>query len=649
MTIRGRVGAKAVDALVVLGFLLGSLVVLNRLWRHTSDGFLYPNAQDTYQFEWFLTHATQVFTRGESPFFSDQMNMPRGINLMANTSVLVLALPLTPVTLLFGAGVTFAVITTLALAGTATAWYWALHRHLGRSRVAAIVGGTFLGFCPAIISQDVGHPNIAGQYLIPLIVVAVLRMRHAGRVWRHGLVLAALVVLQAGINEEMLFFTALALGVFVLSYVPWRQLPGYARIMAPKAGVTLLVAGALLAYPLYRQFFGAQTYHGLDGAVRAINIDVVSYASFSQFSLAGDAAEAFRINRGAASEENSFFGWPLALLLVAGAITLWRDRLTRALIITASVFAVMSFGSNIRFNGVDHTHVHGPWKWISKLPLFDTVVPTRLALVVSTVVGIGLALLVDKLVVERLRPAAPAEPEPVAAPEPEPIPVLVGSAPAADAERPAATATLPAEPPRTGAAPGPARHRRLVPIAWGVAIAAALVPIIPKPLPLQGRPPVPELFTTAMWRTELPADAVVVRVPSGFYENYDVMRWSTATDLRIRFAGGYFLGPNEAHPEDKNAHFGPADRPTVQNLNRARGGVDAPETGAEQRAALRDDVRYWKATTLVMPTTPYLNLKPSELDIMRRTLDALVAPDAPPARLVGGVWLWDVRTLNGTG
>jgi hypothetical protein len=58
------------------------------------------------------------------------MNAPNGVNLMANTGLLGLTVPLVPVTLLFGPVVTFTIMLTGGLAATAWAWYHVLSRHI---------------------------------------------------------------------------------------------------------------------------------------------------------------------------------------------------------------------------------------------------------------------------------------------------------------------------------------------------------------------------------------------------------------------------------------------------------------------------------------------------------------------------------------
>ncbi|MEK8107464.1 hypothetical protein NKG94_24185 [Micromonospora sp. M12] len=143
------------------------------------------------------------------------MNAPDGVNLMANTSVLGLGVPLTPVTLLFGSQVAFCVAVVCCLAGTAVAWYALLRRRLVTSRSAAAVGGLICGFAPGMIAQAGAHPHIAAQFLVPGILALVFRPASDATwrdVWRSGVGLGLLLVWQVFIGEEVLVFLALAAG-----------------------------------------------------------------------------------------------------------------------------------------------------------------------------------------------------------------------------------------------------------------------------------------------------------------------------------------------------------------------------------------------------------------------------------------------------
>jgi len=391
-------------ALPYVVYLVGAVVVLHNLWADPGGVMVRDNYGDQVQFEWFLTNGANAVAHGENPLFTTKLNAPYGVNLMANTSMLALALTLAPVTLIFGADATFVVVDTLALAGTASAWLFVLHRLLNH-RVAAVIGGAFCGFAPAMISHANGHPNIAAQFVLPFIVLVVLRLGRPGG-WhvRRGLVLAGLVVVQAFINEELLLFTALALGVFLSAYAVSRSREVGLRVRGAlrSLATTTLAAGAALAYPLYHQFFGRGAYHGLPEDVVLYGTDLASYWSFARRSLGGDLRIVGALAQNP-TEENSFFGFPLLLALAVVVVWLRRDAVVRALTVTGLVFAALSLGARPRLAGAD-LQVPMPWGVLDGLPLFDSVVPTRLALIVTPVVGCLLAIAVlqyDRLVTDR--------------------------------------------------------------------------------------------------------------------------------------------------------------------------------------------------------------------------------------------------------
>src|SRR5436309_2636950 len=94
---------RRADRLAAAGYLLLALGVTSRLWRHVGGTMLKENRQDNIQFEWVLTNAVRTLRHLGDPFFTDLFNAPAGVNLMANTSIWGLALPLSPITALFGA------------------------------------------------------------------------------------------------------------------------------------------------------------------------------------------------------------------------------------------------------------------------------------------------------------------------------------------------------------------------------------------------------------------------------------------------------------------------------------------------------------------------------------------------------------------
>lgn len=573
-------------------FLAFAVYLLNDLWASPAQFMLLDNYQDQVFFEWLLTNGANAIAHGDNPLFSDKINAPYGLNLMANTSVLALALPLAPITWLFGADVTFAVITTMALAGTASSWYYVLNRLLGH-RMGAAIGGMFCGFAPAMISQATGHPNISGQYVLPFVVLAVFRLGQPGRhpVMR-GLILAGLVVLQVFVNEELLFLTALALFVFLVPYAfarpqeLWQRVPDAVKSL----GTTALVAGAALAYPLYHQFFGKGYYRGLPDYILLYGADLGGYWTFARRSVAGDALETAKLAQGS-TEENSFFGWPLLLALLAVVIWLRRDAIVRSLAATGLVFALLSLGSEPKMNG-EPLDIVAPWGWLDTLPLFDSVVPTRLALVVTPVVGCMIAIAVSRF---------------------------------DEAIQRRADATVLGEVTAEGT---------VVRLLGVVALAMVLGPLTPTPLPVFARPFVPPFFTTAMYKEHVPSGGTVLGVPPGWSPALHTMQWQTAANLDFKIFGGYFLAPNPDDPE-RVAMFGPTYPMTMAMLSQIAEQNATVTVTPELREQAATDFRLTGVTTLVMPAHHW---KAEEL---RTVLDALVGK----GELVGGMWVWDVRPI----
>src|SRR5213078_3556309 len=243
------------------------------------------NVQDQGAFQFFLAHGARALAHLSNPLFDTQVNVPAGVNMMANTSVLGLSVPLAPVTLLAGPAAAYAALLALAPFLTATAWYLVLSRHVVRSRLAAAVAGGFCGFAPGLVSQSNGHPNVAAQFLVPLILLQVAKLRTGERPVRTGVLLGLLVTWQAFINEVILLFTAVAAGLLAVVYlVSRRPVP---RAAVAGLGVAVAVAAVLLAYPLWYQFLGPQHYGKVPALWLTQYSDAASYVSYPTQALAG--------------------------------------------------------------------------------------------------------------------------------------------------------------------------------------------------------------------------------------------------------------------------------------------------------------------------------------------------------------------------
>ncbi|MFU8850673.1 hypothetical protein ACNAW0_06775 [Micromonospora sp. SL1-18] len=563
-TPRWRWAPRRLDLAVYGVFLLAALWVTSGIWVDPDGRVATLYSSDPAQVQYFLAHSVRVVLHGEYPFYTDRFNYRDGVNLMANTATPALGIPMVPITVLFGPAVSFVTLVTLGLAGTAAAWYRMLARHVVRHRLAAAVGGWFCGFSPAMLSHANWHPNIISQFLLPFIVWRVLVLTRSTRPVRDGVLLALLVTAQAFINEEILLFTALACGVFLLAMVV-QQRHRWATAWRPLGTglvVCAVLAGALLAYPLWVQFAGPMAYHGLSDTVRDYGNDISAFFAQGSTTLGGN--ERANVNLAPNySEENAFFGWSLSLLAVGIVVWLRREVLVRALAATGLFFAVLSLGERVTW--WDRELVTGPWELLVRLPLLDAVVPTRFGLITTVVVGVLLAFAVERA--WSLRTA----------------------------------------------------ERRTVRTLTAAGLMFALLPIAPMPLQVTSRPAVPKFITADRWRQYVGPDQTLVSVPLPSMGNTNPMRWAASTDLAFRMPGGYFLAPRNGVTGDPG-RFGGRPSGIGELLAEVAATGRMPELDDRQRRRFLDELRHWQAAVVVLP------LDQPNAEPLRRTVEQLVGP-----------------------
>ncbi|GLY93578.1 hypothetical protein [Actinoplanes sp. NBRC 103695] len=530
------------ELLAWLSYPVLAVIVLIQLWANPSGRVLSANDDDHGFFLFVVAHGERVLFHGDNPFFTGRLNVPDGVNIMANTTVLALTLPVAPITHFLGPAVSVVLLLTLGLAGTAAAWYWVFSRHLVTSRLAAWIGGLWCGFCPAMVSHANGHINFVSQFVVPFIVWQVLRLREPGRAVRGGVTLGLLIVLQVFINEEVLLFTALTLGVFVIAYAAMARTEARAVAgrVAAGLGVAAVTAGVLLIYPLWWQFSGPSSYKGQPFTPGEYVTDLLSLGAYARQSLAGNTRLA-DILTVSATEENTFFGLPLLVLLVIGMRLVWRSVAARAAGIAALVLLLVSMGPHLRAAGTD-TSVPLPFGLVSHLPIIDLVSVTRFAMVTATIVGVLLALIVDRGV--RL----------------------------------------------TG------RSRR-----WFlIGLVVALVPVLPKPLPTVAATPLPPFISAGMWRDYVTDDRSLVPVPlPEVTTGREAMRWAALSHLEFRVPRGYFMGPADP-PGNLTGSWNAPHRPTSVLLWRVRENGQIPALTDADRSAAVADLTYWRAAIVVL-------------------------------------------------
>ncbi|MGH4035993.1 dolichyl-phosphate beta-glucosyltransferase [Actinomycetota bacterium Odt1-20B] len=572
---------RRTDIVVALLFLALSVGLYWGRWESPGGRYLPDSLQDQNQWEWFFAVTADNVRHLHNPLFTTLQNVPDGVNLMANTAMLGLSVPLAPVTWLFGPAVALNVAMTGGLAATATAWYWLIVKRLMpgggvRDRSAAAVGAALAAFAPPMVSHAHAHPNFVVLFMIPLIIDRALRLcTGSERPLRDGLILGLFCTYQIFLGEEPLLLAALGMLLFALAYGVVRRDVARAawRPLLKGLGVALAVCVSLTLFPLYWQFFGPQSYKSVLHGDNAGN-SPLALLSFAERSLAGSEKTADALSQNP-TEQNAFYGWPLVALAFAIVVRLWEQALVKALAFTAVAAAFLSLGPTFRIPLTDVVWP-GPWKLLADRPLFESVIESRVAMVCAPVLGMLLALALSRLLAPSCR--------------------------------------------------GTTRY------AGVAAVALALLPIVPAPLRAVDRAPVPEFIAAGTWKkyVDTAAGESLVPVPLPDPAVAEALHWQTTADLGFRVPGGYFNGP---WGPDRIGIYGASPRNTSNLLRDVRSSGRAPLITDAWRAAAREDLRYWKAGALV--------LAPQRHDTeLRATVDALLGR---PAKWVDGVWVWDLH------
>jgi hypothetical protein len=534
----------AFDLMICLAYVAFSFWLTAGLWPHPTTRAIADNVNDQALIEWFLANGTLIWT-GDFSLVSDRLNAPVGVNLMSNASHILHGMIMAPVTVMFGAPVSFALLVALNLSATAAGWYLLLVRGLGLGRGAAMVGGAFAGFAPGMIAQSNSHLHMTAQWLVPPMIWCVIRMTRVTalrQLLAPAVGLALLVTAQIFLGEEVLYLTVLTMAIFAIVYaaIRWRWARQVAGPFLLGMVIAVAVAVILLAYPLWVQFAGRQHTSNAPFGPEFFYSDLASFVVFSPLSLAG-TEEAGKLATSPA-EYNTYLGLPLLLVVAAIAVWRWRSPVTIAVVVSSLVMAVLSLGPYITMEG-ERTGWLSPYMWIAHVKVISSALPTRYALALIPLIAVLLAYALH------------------------------------DA----------------------ARGRGFGRVAIPVAVAAALLPIAPVPLATADRPAVPTFISSGAWRQCAPEGGVIVPVPLPTPKQPDTMRWPAAANVAFAIPEGFFIGP---HGAGGKSSIGIYPRPTSQLLAGVATTGSVPEIDDDVRAQAQDDIQFWQADCVALAHGP---------------------------------------------
>jgi hypothetical protein len=535
-----RLRRAAPPVLALLGFLALAVWLLGSTWRSPTTRTLGGALGDPGVFTWFLRWTPFAVGRQISPFYSDWLNHPDGVNLMWNTWVPLPGLLLAPLTHAFGPVLSLNVLLTLGYGLSAWSAYLAIRRYVPNHGAAA-AGGLVYGFSPAMIAHA-HHPNLILVFLLPWLFVlvdeAVVRQRWSP-VWL-GVVLGLVAAAQLLIGEELLVGAGLlaAVLVVVLAATHPRQVPGRAGYAAAVVAVSLLVFAPLAYLPLRAQLTGPARVHSDITPEARGSSDLLAVITPSRL-LAVAPEAAIRLGDRFTGTKETYLGVPMLLVALAVLVARRQRLVVRAGFAMLAVCLLLSLGARLRVGGRP-TAVVLPWTAVESQALLQNMVPSRLAVFTALFAGLLLAAAVDGLW-------------------------------------------------RRGG-----WALRGLAVLTALAVLAALAP----PEPFKDRPVVatPPFFTGEAVRA-LPRDGVALVVPFPRRGRTNVaMVWQAQAGMWFKMPGGYFVGPD---PGGGTRHDAPPTTTSVV-LNRIQRGRRPPELTPALRRKISRDFATWRVASVVL-------------------------------------------------
>lgn len=557
------------------------------------------NCGDPSSFVWFLDWPAYALTHGHSLFLDTRNQVPAGMNLLDNTSVLALGVVLAPVTWLFGPVATLNVALTAAPALSAISAYGCLRRGLGLWKPAAFLAGLLFGFSPFVQrNQTLAHLQVTFLALVPLIFLCCyeLIVTQRGKWWRWGLLLGLLVTVQFFIGSEILTMVTLtvagsALLTLIAVALTRRDLLA-ARLPFAASGLALaaVVGGALLAYPVRFAIAGPDHITGSDWAL-------VSSNSLNRIVLpiAEPHVAVLRLPDGGYLGPSGLSGSYLgivAILVVIAAAVIVRRPLSRLCAVIMVVGSWASIGAHhvAGFGGL-LSWVPPLWGLVKNVPVLDEATPQNFSAVVVWAVAVSAALLIDW--VWRTRSG-------------EPLRVLPASI-----------------------------SRTMLAGAGAALISVGLVLpwLLDWPMPYTTEsvatpPPVARLIAS------LPSDSVVLFYPFPSSEQDQSLVWQAEDDMGFKVVGGRGI---TAGPGGAAVHGLEPDTPAgwlsaLSTSYTPHGNLSLPALpDARQISLVQSAMRHWQVTEVVMSGGGRAP------DFARQWLTKVLGV---PPHLQDGRWVW---------
>jgi hypothetical protein len=306
-----------------------------------------------------------------------------------------IALPLAPVTLLFGPVVSYNVAAILLPALAASTAYVLCERLTAR-RLASVLGGAFFGFSPYLAGHEEGHLHMSSVFLLPVIALLVLdRLEGRASTRQFALRLGVVVAWQLLLSTEVVLTATVALVVaLAIAYAVAPAMRGAVRRIT-RPVVAAYGFGAALTAPFVwyalRDFETGSINRPADFPADLANLVVPTRLAWLTTGWTVTRSDQFVGNL---SENGAYIGLPAVAIAVAYFRYNRRSVGARFLAVSLAVVLVAELGTRLHLAG--HSLVPLPWRAVEDVPGLSNVLPVRLSVFAALVMSMIIASFVAR-------------------------------------------------------------------------------------------------------------------------------------------------------------------------------------------------------------------------------------------------------------
>ena len=334
---------------------------------------------------WFLEWWPWAVVHGRSPFWSHAVFAPAGYSMAWATSLGTASLLALPITLSAGPVAAFNVLT-LAAPALAGASCFVLARAVTKDQTVSAVAGFLFAFSGYEDGQLLGHLNLDLTFLLPIVVLLVIR-RLSGELRRGRFIglLALALFMQFGLSSE-LFATMVAFGLGALSVaiLLGGNDAAVRRLALVDCAIALALATILITPMLVSMWRGSGDMPDFVNSPITYSDDLLNLVVPTDAERFAPPLTRYVSSRftGNDSEQDLYLGIPLLLIVVLFAFERGHMRGRLSFSVGFVGLVVASLGPRLQVGGI-RTSVWLPWAVLTHLPLLRGALPCRIGLFVS--------------------------------------------------------------------------------------------------------------------------------------------------------------------------------------------------------------------------------------------------------------------------